>query len=318
MNSAHFKTLDLNLLRVFIALLDEKSATRAGARLGLTQSAVSHALGRLRLSLDDELFVRGPAGLQPTPRAAEMGQQVRAALKLLESAVSDPAFDPAVDRRVFAIAASGYVCSVLMPAVVRRLLAEAPGVRLHLRGLDAALTEDLDRGRLDMAIGGFEHVARRFRYTELFTETGVWVMRADHPAAANGPVHISALAGLPHLLVSSGEDADLAGGRDLGLRRLTSWSDDYALGAASIGDMEGPVTVPDSYSAMAMVSQTDLAALLPRRQATLALQKGRLILVEPEHRPEPVSFGAVIRATESEAGPTAWLLRIIAEAASAI
>ena len=72
MNDAHFNTLDLNLLRVFQALLEEQSATRAGERLGLTQSAVSHALGRLRASLGDELFERGAAGLQATPRALEM------------------------------------------------------------------------------------------------------------------------------------------------------------------------------------------------------------------------------------------------------
>ena len=83
MSEIHLRNLDLNLLRVFTALLEEQSATRAGARLGLTQSAVSHALGRLRAALGDELFVRGPAGLQASARALEMSQPVRAALKLL-------------------------------------------------------------------------------------------------------------------------------------------------------------------------------------------------------------------------------------------
>ena len=83
MNETHFKNLDLNLLRVFDALLEEESATRAGSKLGLTQSAISHALGRLRLSLRDELFVRSPSGLQATPRAVEMGGPVRAAAVLI-------------------------------------------------------------------------------------------------------------------------------------------------------------------------------------------------------------------------------------------
>jgi DNA-binding transcriptional LysR family regulator len=317
MHSVHFRNLDLNLLRVFAALLDEASATRAGARLGLTQSAVSHALNRLRQTLGDELFVRDPAGLRPTPRAIELGEPVRAALKLLETAVSDPAFDPAVDRRSFHIAASGYACSVLMPVVVRRLMAEAPGVRLHMRAPDAALTEDLDRGRLDMAIGSFRQVAPRFRYTPLFDETGVWVVRGDHPLAARGPLRTADLVGLSYLLIASGEQEG-ASGLDLGVQRLANWSDDYAIGAPSLAEMDSPVTVPDSYSAMAMVGQTDMAALLPRRQAMLGLQKGKLILVEPDHRPVPVSFGAVIRASEAETGPTAWLLRMIAEAAAGI
>src|SRR6516162_11754250 len=88
MNSVDFTALDLNLLRVFDALIEERSVTRAGARLGLTQSAVSHALNRLRYVLEDDLFVRGPAGMQPTPRAVEMGPQVHAALNQLQAALA--------------------------------------------------------------------------------------------------------------------------------------------------------------------------------------------------------------------------------------
>ena len=264
MPDAHFRNLDLNLLRVFVTLLEEESATRAGARLGLTQSAVSHALGRLRLSLGDELFIRGPTGLRATPRAAEMGPAVRSALKLLESAVSAPRFDPATTQRVFHIAASAYACSILMPGVVRRLLREAPGVKLRLRVLDASLVDDLDRGRLDMVIGGFDHVASRFVHAPLFMETGVWVILADHPAAKGDPDD-AVLALLPRLIVASGdaamEGAARMGGRDLGLRTITSWGDDYDLGGVSLRDFQGPVTVPDAYSALIIVSETDMAAL---------------------------------------------------------
>lgn len=319
MQDPHFRNLDLNLLRVFVALLEEESATRAGARLGLTQSAVSHALGRLRLSLGDELFIRGPMGLRATPRAAEIGPVVRGALKLLESAVSAPSFDPATTQRVFHIAASAYACSVVMPGVVRRLLDEAPGVKLRLRGLDASLVEDLDRGRLDMAIGGFEYVASRFVHAPLFMETGVWVIRADHPAA-KGVVDDAVLARLPRLIVASGEaamdGAARMAGRDLGLRAITAWSDDYDLGGVSLRDFQGPVTVPDAYSALIIVGETDMAALLPRRLAMLAQKSGRLVLIEPSREPEPASFGAVIRGGESE--PVDWLLQIVREVAAAL
>jgi DNA-binding transcriptional LysR family regulator len=319
MPDAHFRNLDLNLLRVFVTLLEEESATRAGARLGLTQSAVSHALGRLRLSLGDELFVRGPAGLSATPRAAEMGPAVRAALKLLETAVSAPRFDPATAERVFHIAASAYACSVLMPGVVQRVLREAPGVKLRLRGLDASLVDDLDRGRLDMVIGGFDYVASRFAHAPLFMETGVWVIRADHPAA-KGKLDDAVLARLPRLIVASGdaamEGAARMGGRDLGLRTITAWSDDYDLGGVSLRDFQGPVTVPDAYSALIIVGETDMAALLPRRLAMLAQQRGRLVLIEPSREPEPASFGAVIRGGDSE--PVDWLLQIVREVAAKI
>ncbi|MBT9471615.1 MAG: LysR family transcriptional regulator [Pseudomonadota bacterium] len=317
MPDTHFRNLDLNLLRVFVALLEEESATRAGARLGLTQSAVSHALGRLRASLGDELFLRGPTGLRATPRAAEMGPAIRAALKLLESAVTTPRFDPATTQRTFHISASAYACSVLMPGVVQRLLSEAAGVKLRMRGPDASLVDDLDRGRLDMVIGGFDYVAARFAYAPLFMETGVWVIRADHPAA-NGELDDAVLARLPRLIVASGdaamEGAARMGGRDLGLRTITSWGDDYDLGGVSLRDFQGPVTVPDAYSALIIVGQTDMAALLPRRLAMLAQQRGRLVLIEPSREPEPASFGAVIRAGESQ--PVNWLLGIVRDEAA--
>ncbi|WP_165187091.1 LysR family transcriptional regulator [Caulobacter soli] len=316
MNDAHFKNLDLNLLRVFDALLEEESATRAGSKLGLTQSAVSHALGRLRLTLGDDLFVRGPSGLQATPRAVEMGGPIRAALKLLEAAVTVPRFDPAVDERVFHISASAYLCSVLMPGVVRRIQTEAPGVKLRIRGVEGSLAEDLDHGRLDLVIGGFEHVAPRFAYTPLFTETAVWVIRADHPAAQH-EITPQILAGIPHLLVSAGreiEETRRGSRRELGLRRITSWSDDYALPATT--GLDSPVAVPDASSALVMVSQTDMAALLPRRLATLAAERGAVVLVEPSRLPEPAQFGAVIRGGEAETGPVAWLMRVVAEVAA--
>jgi DNA-binding transcriptional LysR family regulator len=87
MNSMHLTNLDLNLLRVFDVLLEERSVTRAGARLGLTPSAVSHALSRLRYHLGDELFRRDAQGMKPTRRALEIGPSLHAALGQLQSAL---------------------------------------------------------------------------------------------------------------------------------------------------------------------------------------------------------------------------------------
>ena len=80
--------------------------------------------------------------------------------------------------------------------------------------------------------------------------------------------------------------------------------------------LDGPVTVPDASSALVMVSQTDMAALLPRRLATLAAQRGAVVMIEPNRRPEPAQFGAVMRGGESQTGPVAWLLRMITEVAA--
>src|SRR5512144_2036769 len=118
--------LDLNLLRVFDVLLEERSVTRTGARLGLTQSAVSHALNRLRYTLNDELFLRGPAGMQPTPRAVEMGPQIHAALNQLQAALSPADFDPATSERRFSVVAGAYASAILVPPLVSVVAQSAP------------------------------------------------------------------------------------------------------------------------------------------------------------------------------------------------
>src|SRR5581483_9735490 len=122
----NFLTLDLNLLRVFDALAEEGGVTRAGVRLGLTQSAVSHALGRLRLILQDELFVRGPDGMRPTARAREIAPRLRQGLHQLELALAPLAFVPADTRQRFTVSASTYVSTLLMPQLARELRLSAP------------------------------------------------------------------------------------------------------------------------------------------------------------------------------------------------
>src|SRR5213076_3063747 len=126
MNSLHFNVLDLNLLRVFEALIQERSATRAGERLGLTQSAISHALNRLRHVLKDDLFVRGPDGMQPTERAAEIAPRLRQGLLQLQLALAPTDFVPERTDRRFTITCTEYAGAVVIPGLIARLRAEAP------------------------------------------------------------------------------------------------------------------------------------------------------------------------------------------------
>jgi len=156
MSPVHFGQIDLNLLRVFDAMLDERNVTRAGARLGLSQSAVSHALGRLRLLLHDELFVRRSTGMEPTPRALQMGPGLHTALLQMQAALAPSGFDPAVTDRRFAISAGAYGCSVLAPRLVRLLGERAPGATLQILPYGAETLEALDSGRSDAAIMGDE------------------------------------------------------------------------------------------------------------------------------------------------------------------
>src|ERR1700752_4936501 len=133
MPEIHFAALDLNLLRVFHALAEEGSVTRAGARLGLSQSAVSHALNRLRYALHDELFVRGPAGMRPTPRALEIAPRLQEGWRHLQLAVAPAEFVPAETRRRFTIAAGAYTSTVLMPSVIAMIRDVAPFAEIRLQ-----------------------------------------------------------------------------------------------------------------------------------------------------------------------------------------
>lgn len=146
--------LDLNLLRVFQAIDQERNLTRAARVLSLSQSAVSHALGRLRDSLDDDLFVREGRGVAPTPLAMRLGPDIRAALELLQRSLQQTRdFDPARDVAQFTIAVNDELEPLLLPAVVRRLRRTAPDIRVASVRFDrAGLKTDLASGRLDLAV----------------------------------------------------------------------------------------------------------------------------------------------------------------------
>src|SRR5689334_23958911 len=135
--------LDLNLLRVFDAVLRDRSVTPAAARLGLTQPAVSNALARLRALFEDPLFLRTPGGMDATPFARELAGPVRQALALLESALAHgPGFDPATSTRAFRFYMSDLGQIEFLPPLVERALQLAPSVRLEavaLEGDDTAV-----------------------------------------------------------------------------------------------------------------------------------------------------------------------------------
>src|ERR1700716_4408669 len=141
---------DLNLLIVFDAVMQERSVTRAGSRIGLSQPAMSHALNRRRHMLKDELFVRTPAGMVPTPRAELLAQPLRSALSEMQLALEPAAFDPAASDRRVAIAVNNYAAVVLSPPVVAAVSAAAPTVQLDLRPSGTLdILDRLDRGDLD-------------------------------------------------------------------------------------------------------------------------------------------------------------------------
>ena len=197
--------LDLNLLRVLDAVLEARHVTRAARRLGMSQSAVSHAVARLREALGDELLVRGPGGLVPTARAESIAAPLRAALAALEVTLSAPApFDPAASTRTFRIAASDYAQFVLLPALLNRLHKTAPDVSLWVtpvpatEGIGAALAE----AEIDLVVGiGSAAAAPGLFERNLFEEHFVCVVRDDHPTVRE-TLTLAQYVALPHAFIA--------------------------------------------------------------------------------------------------------------------
>jgi DNA-binding transcriptional LysR family regulator len=311
MQDVHLAGLDLNLLRVFDALAEERSVTRAGARLGLSQSAVSHALGRLRLTLADPLFVRGSDGMRPTARALEIAPRLRQGLAQLQEALSPSAFDPAATKRRFTIAAGAYVGAVLMPEVMHRVRVDAPAAELRVHAIERTLGEDLESGRIDLAIGAFGRASPRFDRETLFEERAVWVMSARHPAAGADRLSLETLAALPQVLMAGPQDRAIDGRIvEGGLERWVIWDDRGALdeALARIGRAKSvPLTVQDAQSALSIVSRTDMAALAPRRLATAFAQQYDLKLFDPPYRSPIVQIEALWRKDLGPSPAIDWL-----------
>src|SRR5712664_2460859 len=175
--------VDLNLLRVFDAVLRERGVTPAAVRLGLTQPAVSNALARLRALLGDALFMRTPKGMDATPFARELAEPVRQALALLESALAHgPGFDAATSARAFRFYMSDLGQIEFLPPLIERLQRVAPGVRLEAVALDVEdIGAALAAGTLDLAVGFLPGLGQPVRRQPLFRDPYVCLMRADHP-----------------------------------------------------------------------------------------------------------------------------------------
>jgi len=152
---ANLKRLDLNLLIAFDALLAEGSVTRAAERVGIGQPSMSHTLGRLRDLFKDELFVRVPDGVRPTPRALALADPIRVALSAIqETLLQERGFDPAQAERTFVLGMADSIEVALLPRLMAYLGAEAPKVRIRIRAIDRFdVLEQLDRDRLHLGIG---------------------------------------------------------------------------------------------------------------------------------------------------------------------
>jgi len=269
---------DLNLLVAFDALMAERSVTRAGTRIGRTQPAMSAALSRLRLLLGDELFVRGPSGLQPTPRAMDLAEPLGRALADIQRTLAfTQAFDARSSTLSFNLGLSEHPTFVLLPRLVERLREVAPGITLRVRSFIARddAVAMLDAGEVDLAIGvPPTTVTGRILTRPLFEERFVCIMRQGHPAEG-APWDIATFLGLSHLLVSPENEGfghvDVALSKR-GLKRRLA------------------LTLPHMHAVPELIARSDMVATLLRGVVAVSRHAAALRVLDPPLELDPVAF----------------------------
>lgn len=255
----NFRTLDLNLLRVFDAVMEERHVTRAAERLAMTQPAVSNALRRLRDALADDLFVPGPGGVTPTRRAEAVWPAVHAALQSVRAVIEPTRFDPQNDERDFTVVMADATAAVFMPLLMADWL--GAGIRSTLRVISLHTRDPrpmLERGEADAAVGFFPDVARELaaagnqgpaRLDPLYDCEYRLVMRQGHALSGQGVVDVDAYCAAQHLRVDFAD-------RPRGYVDEALWR----LGRTR----RVALTVNHFSTAGRVVSRTDLLTVLPR------------------------------------------------------
>lgn len=183
----NINTFDLNLLLVFDAMLRTRSTTLAGERMGLTQSAISNALKRLRQIFDDPLFVKTPDGMMPTPCAERMAEPIQEALFQIRNTIEDrDGFTPDESQRTFRLCVSDVGQMMLLPRLLSHLRTEAPHVNLEtIESTPQDAPGLLATGEIDLAIGFRKELGEGFHSQKLAQDHFVCLLRADHPTIRN-------------------------------------------------------------------------------------------------------------------------------------
>jgi DNA-binding transcriptional LysR family regulator len=254
----NFRTLDLNLLRVFDRVMAEGSLTRAAAALAMTQPAVSHALKRLHEAVGEALFRRSAHGMKPTPRAEALWPQVRGALDSLQQALAPSQFDPRRDAANFHLAMADATAALLTPPLVAAV--ESQRALANLRTLPLTTRDPrrlIEQGEADLAIGHFPEAGpaiiaagdhATLRRAHVYDMRYVCVMRRGHALSRSRTLTLDAYCKAHHLLVNFS-------GRPHGLV-------DQAL--AALGrERRVVLTVNQFFTASRVVTQSDLLSVLP-------------------------------------------------------
>ncbi|MEQ8903406.1 MAG: LysR family transcriptional regulator [Roseovarius sp.] len=250
----NLRNFDLNLLVIFRAIMVRGSIAGAAEEIGLSPSAVSHALARLRIMLNDELFFRTADGVRPTDRARELSADIERGLGFISTAISlQHQFVPAEAKRVFTMQVADYVSGFLLPRLAERLQVEAPGVSFDILPFSISPESVWDRVDMQVRLTPGRLQPEVVRSQRLLADEIVVLMRRDHPRA-NDPMTAELYAELPHVKLSQSATG-------------TTVIDD-ALAARGL-ERHMAMTVASWFEIPDIVAKSDLIAIAPRRLFSL-------------------------------------------------
>lgn len=254
MRGIELKDLDLNLLVVFLQLLRDRRVTTAAEALDLSQPGVSSALNRLRKLLGDDLFYRTGGGMKPTPYAEELAEPIGEALALIQQTVNQrSSFDPLASSRRFVIAMTDVGEIYFLPSLMRTLSKVAPGVTIStVRNNRVMLKEDMEDGKVDLAIGLLPDLKTDFYQRRLFRQGHCCLFRIGHPLD-DAPFGVEEFAAAEHVVVVS---AGTGHGK----------TDDLIERSAIRHNVR--LRVPHFVALPYILEETDLVATVPERIAT--------------------------------------------------
>jgi DNA-binding transcriptional LysR family regulator len=284
---------DLNLFVVFQALLAERHVGRAAQRLALTQSAASHALGRLRDLFGDPLFVRHPKGVEPTARALALAPEINDILSRAQSLLATPVFDPTVARS-FTIATIDLTVPTIIVPLIEHLRRVAPAIDVRVVPLIREhVVAAFDRQEIDLAILNFPDPPKRVARSPVLKDRYVGIARRGHPAFKGTSLTAKAFAALPHLLFSPRGDpkgivdeplAQLSGVR----RRVV-------------------MTIPHISAAPLIVARTDLVAVIAERIARFYAAEFDIMLFDPPIELPEFTISALTSTARAADPALQWL-----------
>lgn len=298
-----FHGIDLNLLVAFNALMDERNVTRAAARVGVSQPAMSAALSRLRTLLGDPLFLRGSGGLLPTQRARDLAEPLSQALAQIEATLLTKAeFIPGRASLVFNLGLQDYPSFVLLPPLLETLAMQAPGIALNVRAFNDRnhAVDLLDAGAIDMAIGVPPTQADgRILTRPLLKDEFVTILARKNPAARRG-MSMKSFLSLSHVLVSPEGDrhgiVDQALAQEGKVRKLG-------------------LTLPQMFAVPGVVARTHMTATVMKRFALSSEAAVDLLLFPPPLALPEITFHLTWHRRNDASLPQAWLRNLIASTA---